>query len=99
MVSKLERDTGVLYYYPALQVAAMLDRVLLEASKIPELENLIAEVIQVDVERLLDSRLLGLSKKLEVDLFTERCRPSIRVSVLKGTIKTLKSGLYTGSKE
>jgi len=63
---------GALYYYPALQVAAMLDRVLSEASKIPELESLIAEVIQVDVERLIDSRLLSLSRELGIDLFTER---------------------------
>jgi len=33
------------YYSPAIQVAAMLDRVLSETGKIPELESVIAEVI------------------------------------------------------
>lgn len=69
---KLRRDAGALYDYLALQAAARLDRVLSETSRIPELESIIAKVVPMDAERLVDGRLLGLSRELRVDLFTER---------------------------
>ena len=50
----------------------MLDRLLSETGKIPELESIIAEVIEVDVERLVNGRLLALSRELRTGLFTEK---------------------------
>jgi CRISPR-associated protein Csa1 len=68
----LKRESEVLFDYIILQAAARLDRILSEVTKIPDVESIIAKVVSMDVERLVNGRLLGLSHELRVDMFTDR---------------------------
>jgi len=68
----LKRESEVLFDYIILQAAARLDRILSEVTKIPDVESIITKVVSMDVERLVNGRLLGLSHELRVDMFTDR---------------------------
>jgi len=68
----LRRESEVLFDYIILQAAARLDRILSEVTKIPDAESIIAKAVSMDVERLVNGRLLGLSHELRVDMFTDR---------------------------
>jgi len=70
--SLLRRDSEAIYDYICLQAASRLDKILSEVTGIPELESVVARAIPVEVEKLIDGRLLGLSRELKVDMFTDR---------------------------
>ena len=71
-MSDLRRELESLYDYVILQAAARLDRILSEVTKIPDVESVIAKAVSMDVERLVNGRLLGLSHELRVDIFTDK---------------------------
>lgn len=68
----LKKDSESLYDYLILQAAARLDRVASEIKKVPDVESVISRVIPVEVEKIINGRLLGLSRELRVDMFTDR---------------------------
>lgn len=70
--SRLRKDAEALYDHLVLQASAKLDRILSEVTSIPDVESIVARAIPMDVERLVDGRLLGLSRELKVDMFTDR---------------------------
>jgi len=69
---ELRRELESLYDYIILQAAARLDRILSEVTRIPDVESIIAKAVSMDVERLVNGRLLGLSHELRVDIFTDK---------------------------
>jgi len=90
---KLRRNAEALYDYLVLQAAARLDRVLSKTTKTPELESIMAKVVPMDVERLVNGRLLGLSHELRVDLFTDR---RIVVDIKTGEVRPFHKYVLAG---
>ena len=70
-IEKLEREMETIYMFLALQVSAQLDKTLAKV-KWAETEDLVSVIVPMDVERVVDGSLLGLSKELRIDIFTDR---------------------------
>ncbi|MCS7125531.1 MAG: type I-A CRISPR-associated protein Cas4/Csa1 [Aigarchaeota archaeon] len=91
-VQKLKREAEVLYGFLALQAAARLDRVLSHLAR-PELESIISKVIPVDVERIVNGQLLGLSSELRIDMFADK---RIVIEIKTGEIRDFHKYTITG---
>ncbi len=70
-VEKLGKEMETIYTFLALQASAQLDRTLAKV-KWAEIEDLVSIIVPMDAERVVDGRLLGLSKELRIDIFTDR---------------------------
>jgi len=88
----LRREAEALYSFLTLQASARLDRILSEIRR-PELESVLAKAVPMDVERLVNGRLLGLSQELRVDLFTER---RIVVEIKTGDVRPFHKYVLAG---
>ena len=68
---KLRKEMETIYMFLALQAAAQLDKILAKV-KWAEVEDLVSIIVPMDVERVVDGSLLGLSKELRIDIFTDK---------------------------
>lgn len=91
-IEKLKREAEALYSFLALQAAAKLDRVLSRISR-PDLESVISKVIPVDVERIVNGQLLGLSSELKIDMFADK---RIVIEIKTGDIRDFHKYAVTG---
>ena len=91
-MEELRREAEALYSFLILQASARLDRILSEVRR-PELESVLAKAVPMDVERLVNGRLLGLSQELRVDLFTER---RIVVEIKTGDVRPFHKYVLAG---
>jgi len=91
-MEELRREAEALYSFLILQASARLDRILSEVKR-PELESVLAKAVPMDVERLVNGRLLGLSQELRVDLFTER---RIVVEIKTGDVRPFHKYVLAG---
>lgn len=83
MVEKLRREAESLYNFLALQAASKYDRILSRITR-PDLESIISKIVSIDVERMVNGQLLGLSSDLRIDMFADK---RIVVEIKTGDIR------------
>lgn len=91
-IEKLKKEAEALYSFLALQAAAKLDMVLSRTFR-PDLESIISKVIPVDIERIVNGQLLGLSSELKIDMFADK---RIVIEIKTGDIRDFHKYAVTG---